>query len=58
MTQGDLFLAYRQHQEYLANLEFEKETAVVIHGEILAQDAYISEEERWEELCLQQNSQQ
>lgn len=57
MTQGDLFLAYWQRQEYLANLEFEKEP-VVIHGEIVAQDAYISEEERWDELCLQQNSQQ
>lgn len=57
MTQGDLYLAYWQRQEYLANLAFDKEPAIN-YDEILAQDAYISEEERWEELCHLQNSQQ
>ena len=49
MTEGDLYLAWQQRQMYLANQEFE--TPVVYPEVIIAQDAYISEEERWEELC-------
>jgi hypothetical protein len=57
MTYGDLILAYFQRQEYLANLEFEKNPPMSIE-ELKFQDAYISEEERWEDLCQLQNSQQ
>ena len=51
MTNGDLMLAWEQHQEYLANRKFEEGPGFLAE-EIIAQDAYISEEERWEELCL------
>jgi hypothetical protein len=54
MTQGDMILAWQQRQEFLAHKEFEKEPVIV--EPIEAQDAYISEEERWEELCQLQNS--
>lgn len=51
MTQGDMILAWQQHQEYIANQKFE-EGSGFIANDIVCQDAYISEEERWEELCL------
>lgn len=53
MSQGDVFLAYRQYQEYLANQKFE-EGESYIQDPPYAEDAYISEDERWEELCRQQ----
>lgn len=55
MTFGDSFLAYIQHQEYLANQKFDSEPSFVIE-DIVCQDAYISEEEWWEDLCQQRNS--
>jgi hypothetical protein len=55
MTQGDLVLAWQQHQEYIANQKFESEPGF-IQEPIECRDAYVSEEERWEELCQQQKS--
>ena len=53
MTDGDLIIAWQQHQEYIANKKFE-EGESYIQDPPYAEDAYISEEERWEELCQQQ----
>ena len=60
MTFGDSFLAYIQRQEYLANQKFESDE-LEFNFELLynhIHDAYITEEERWAETCLQQNSPQ
>lgn len=58
MTFGDSFLAYIQRQECLANQRFESDEPEydfsVLYNKI--HDAYVTEEERWEEVCLQQNS--
>lgn len=57
MTFQDAYLAYRQRQEYLANLAFQQPEEVLdlefvkLYTQI--HDAVITEEERWEELCLQ-----
>lgn len=51
MTEGDMILAWQQHQEYIANQKFEEGAGFIV-DEIVCQDAYVSEEERWEELCL------
>lgn len=53
MTDQDLILAWRQRQEYLANQSFEQDAGFIAE-EIVAQDAIVTEEERWEELCKQQ----
>ena len=55
MSEGDLYLAWQQRQMYLANQKFEE--PVTYKEPIEPQDAYISEDERWEELCHQQKSQ-
>lgn len=54
-SQGDMVLAWQQHQEYLANQKFESEPAFYKEP-IEPQDAYISEEEWWEDLCQLANS--
>lgn len=54
MTQGDMILAWQQHQEYLANQAFDAEPSFIDVDNLTAQDAHITEEERWEELCPQQ----
>ena len=51
MTQGDMILAWQQRQEYLANQEFDSGPSFIDEENLHCQDAYISEEERWEELC-------
>lgn len=56
MTDGDMILAWQQRQEYLANQKFEEGAGFIVEP-VYAEDAYISEEERWEELCHQRNSQ-
>lgn len=56
MTQGDMVLAWQQRQEYLANQAFDSGASFIDEENLIAQDAYVTEEERWEELCS--NSQQ
>jgi len=56
MTQGDMILLWQQRQEYLATKQFEEGQSFV-EDPPYCEDAYISEEERWEELCQQQQSQ-
>ena len=56
MTQGDMILAWQQRQEYLANQSFDSEPAFIDEENLIAQDAHVTEDERWEELCS--NSQQ
>lgn len=56
MTQGDMILAWQQHQEYLANQSFESGDSFIDEENLIAQDAHVTEDERWEELCS--NSQQ
>lgn len=51
MTQGDMILAWKQRQEYLANQSFDSGESFIDEEKLYAQDAYISEDERWEELC-------
>lgn len=51
MTQGDIILAWQQRQEYLANQSFDSEPAFIDEENLIAQDAHVTEEERWEELC-------
>ena len=53
MTEQSMILAWKQRQEYLANQSFEQ-GEVFIQEPIICEDAYISEEERYEELCHQQ----
>lgn len=58
MTFGDSFLAYIQRQEYLANQQFES-NEVEYSFELLynrIHDAYVTEEERWEETCQRLSS--
>jgi hypothetical protein len=50
MSDYQMILFWKQHQEYLANKKFEEEPGFLIQ-DIVCQDAYVSEEERWEELC-------
>lgn len=54
MTYGDSFIAYLQHQEYLANQKFERENTYFVEP-IVCEDAYVTEEEMWEELCRQRS---
>lgn len=51
MTQGDMILAWQQRQEYLANQSFESGDFFIDEENLIAQDAYVTEDERWEELC-------
>ncbi len=51
MTQGDMILAWQQHQEYLANQSFESGDSFIDEENLIAQDAHVTEDERWEELC-------
>lgn len=56
MTQGDMILAWQQRQEYLANQSFDSGASFIDEENLIAQDAHVTEDERWEELCS--NSQQ
>ena len=60
MSFGDLFVAYIQRQEYLANQRFESDELEYNFSDLYNKihDAHVTEEERLEELCLQQSSSQ
>jgi hypothetical protein len=54
MTNGDMILAWQQRQEYLANQAFDSDKSYIDENNLIAQDAHVTEEERWDELCPQQ----
>lgn len=56
----EMFLSYDQYKQFKMTLEqnqFNREIEQSYPEYILAQDAYVTEEERWEELCQLVNSQ-